>query len=369
MTAAGTLPGERVLAPESLSEWPLRDLDVPFPFTLQIRGGDYGFTHFRKEVAGEGDVHLRSLYVSTGQRYQWTITAGDFVRTGTLQVADETERAGMAKTLALIDRDRRATEEQHRARRISALQEAGYLLDAAREAGTLHPARTQAAPEGWRDCDTCPELVTVPAGSIELNAADVGEKETLVVAEFPQAFAIAKHETTLGEYRHFLRRTGYLPRDEWLAESGKLRDDLPVTGLWHNEVNAYLRWLGRHTGKSYRLPTDYEWEYVARAGAATGFWWGNDELGACGRDWQRYSLVEGCRSVSEALMPVGRLAANPFGVYDLYGNAAEHVRCAPGAQCSGSTGVQGGPLYSPGNRAGRYMLDSLAGFRVARDLP
>jgi formylglycine-generating enzyme required for sulfatase activity len=296
------------------------------------------------------------------------VTAGSVVRTGTLQVADEAERAGMEKTLALIDRDRKATEEQRRARRIAALQEAGYLLDAAREAGTLHPARTQAVPEGWRDCDACPELVTVPAGRIELNAAKVREKEEFLAVEFAQPFAIARRETTLGEYRQFLRRTGYLPRDEWMQVSAKLADELPVTGLWHNEINAYLRWLGRHTGKSYRLPTDYEWEYVARAGAATGFWWGNDEAGACGRDWEWRSLVEGCPSVSEAFMPVGMLAANPFGVYDMYGNALERVRCTPGAQCTGDTGVQGGPLYSPGSRAGNYGLHSLAGFRVARDL-
>lgn len=373
--AAAELPGERVLAPESLREWPLVAAGVPLPFVLEIHREEGWLGGFRKEIAGEGDVFLRGLYVSAGDLLRWTTTGGGQTRSGALVVASDAERAAMEKALAAIDGDRQTNDGQRRALRIAALQQAGYQLDAAREAGTLQPARASAVPAGWRDCDACPELVTVPAGRMTLDAdAPSGEQQPRITVAFPRVFAIAKRETTLGEYRYFLRRTGYLPRDEWMAATKALPDDLPVTGLWVPEIQAYLRWLRRHTGKPYRLPGDYEWEYVARAGAATGYWWGNDDAGACGREWVRhspYSMDGNCGSARSVLMPAGGLPANPFGVHDIYGNAEEFVLCAPGvAACTGGVGAQAGLLYRPGTRASSaWGAHDFSGFRVARGLP
>jgi formylglycine-generating enzyme required for sulfatase activity len=97
-------------------------------------------------------------------------------------------------------------------------------------------------------------------------------------------------------------------------------DTSPVHDVSWNEVQAYIKWLSRTTGKSYRLPTEAEWEYAARAGTKTSYWWG-DVVGArnancedCGGSWDRKT---------PAL--VGSFAANPFGLHDMNGGVMEWV--------------------------------------------
>ncbi|WP_256386849.1 SUMF1/EgtB/PvdO family nonheme iron enzyme [Cellvibrio sp. PSBB023] len=92
------------------------------------------------------------------------------------------------------------------------------------------------------------------------------------------------------------------------------------------DARAYARWLSETTGKKYRLPTEAEWEYVARADTNTLFWWGDDAKDAAGRA----NCRRGCNSKFSGLFgaktaPVGSYPANGFGIYDTAGNVAEWV--------------------------------------------
>lgn len=144
-------------------------------------------------------------------------------------------------------------------------------------------------------------------------------------------------------------RRGHKPDD-----GGWGRGDRPVIHVsWHDDQD-YVAWLSGTTGQRYRLPGEAEWEYVARAGTRTRYWWG-DTIGrgdancrACRDRW-----ADGRTS------PVGSFAANPFGLYDVNGNVGEWV-----ADCWYGN-YSGAPSHA---RAWTGVRGSAFGFRVARDL-
>lgn len=132
-----------------------------------------------------------------------------------------------------------------------------------------------------------------------------------------EAFAIASREVSFAEYDQFARASGRrLPDD-----MGWGRGSQPVINVSWEDALAYADWLSAQTGRRYRLPTEAEWEYAARAGQETRYWWGND-LGA-GR-----ANCHGCGSRWDGLQPapVGSFAASPFGLHDMNGNVQEWVQ-------------------------------------------
>jgi formylglycine-generating enzyme required for sulfatase activity len=127
-------------------------------------------------------------------------------------------------------------------------------------------------------------------------------------------FALGKTEVTFAEYDVFAQATGrQLPDD-----SGWGRDKRPVINVSFNDAAAYVRWLAQQTGKNYRLPTEAEWEYAARAGSAKVYWWG-DAIG------KNHAVCNGCGSQWDAKQtaPVGFFKPNAFGLYDTAGNVYE----------------------------------------------
>jgi len=150
----------------------------------------------------------------------------------------------------------------------------------------------------------------------------------------------------------------------------------PVTDVSWHDATAYAQWLSEQTGHQYRLPTEAEWEYAARAGTETKYWWGN-EIGS------NNANCDGCDDSYQYTAPVGSFAANPFGLFDTAGNvwewtcseyqnqyAGKEQQCAQG----GRLVLRGGSLGNEprGVRAanrGRYADDDrgvIVGFRLAR---
>jgi formylglycine-generating enzyme required for sulfatase activity len=140
----------------------------------------------------------------------------------------------------------------------------------------------------------------------------------VVIAE---PFAIGKYEVTFEEYDRFVRATGHaLPGD-----NGWGRGRRPVIAVSWDDATAYAQWLSAQSGRDYRLPSEAEWEYAARAGTLTPFWTGD-----CIHTSQANyfdSDYNGCGAKTGVgrgkTLPVGSLQANPWGLYDTAGNVWE----------------------------------------------
>ena len=169
-----------------------------------------------------------------------------------------------------------------------------------------------------KDGSEGPEMVVIQAGTFRMGdiQGDCCEHERPVhTVRIPKPFAIGRYEVKFEEYDQFAAATGRkLPGDE-----GWGRDRLPVINVSWTDAMDYAEWLSHQTAKRYRLPTEAEWEYAARAGTETGYWWGNEmkpDMANCNG---------GARWGGKQTSPVGFLQPNPFGLYDTAGNVAEWV--------------------------------------------
>jgi formylglycine-generating enzyme required for sulfatase activity len=245
------------------------------------------------------------------------------------------------------------------------------------------PGTTVAAPRTFRDCSDCPEMVEVPAGRFVMGSAD-GDSDEKPAHEvlIGKPFAVGKFEVTFAEWEVCAKDGGCLknksPSDE---DWGKARR--PVINVSWNDAKEYLAWLSRKTGKPYRLLTEAEWEYAARAGTSTKYAFG-DTI-----DKQQAQFLDGKPGTGRTA-EVGSFAANAWDLYDMHGNVWEWVedcyapsyveapsdgsaRTIPG--CS-SRVLRGGSWdYDPQDlrSAVRYKLPPIyrvdeIGFRVAREL-
>lgn len=164
-----------------------------------------------------------------------------------------------------------------------------------------------------------PEMVRIPAGHFQMGDIQGGgdDNEKPVHWVSVTKLAIGRYEVTFAEYDRFAEATNK-PDDK-----GWGRGQHPVINVsWHDAV-AYTQWLTQQTGKQYRLPTEAEWEYAARAGTTTQYWWGN-KIG------QNRAACDGCGAqwgwdANRMTAPVGSFAPNPFGLYDTVGNVWEWV--------------------------------------------
>jgi formylglycine-generating enzyme required for sulfatase activity len=193
-------------------------------------------------------------------------------------------------------------------------------------------------------------------------------------------FMIGMHEVTFREYERFALATGRAPPND----HGWGRGDRPVVGVTWYDASAYAEWLTQQTDGRYRLPSEAEWEFAARAGTQSPFWWGFQvESGHatcfdCGTRWDNRSTA-----------PVKTFAPNPFGLYDTAGNAMEWIADCyrpsyQGAPNDGSVRLdgdcmtrvaRGGAFNKPSSSIRSYIRARFApetelnmlGFRVARD--
>lgn len=190
-------------------------------------------------------------------------------------------------------------------------------------AGNASPARGQAS--AFQDCaDTCPVMVPIPAGKFIMGTSDDAPKDidgwpipSYVQHEVAIAkpFAISRFEVTFAEWDACVSAKGcpHAP-DTWG------RGEMPATNVSWVHAQQYVDWLSKVTGQKYRLPSEAEWEYVARAGTATSYFWGsgigraNANCAVCGNPWD-----------DKQTAPVGSFKPNAFGLFDLNGNVWEWV--------------------------------------------
>ena len=174
----------------------------------------------------------------------------------------------------------------------------------------------------FKDCNECPEMVVIPAGQFVMGAAP-GEEERenshkdLRNWSQPQhrveieRFAVGKFEVTVAQYKAFVRATGRKSEGCWVWTGATFEKDLakdwrnpgyaqderhPVACVGWDDASSYVAWLSQKTGKSYRLLTEAEWEYAARAGTTAARFWGEDGNQSCG-------FANGADQATEAQVP------------------------------------------------------------------
>jgi formylglycine-generating enzyme required for sulfatase activity len=271
-----------------------------------------------------------------------------------------------------------------------------------------------------RDCDdpVCPWLRVLPVGQFTMgdepgDGGDADESPPHIVS-ISQRVAVMETEVTVASFKAFVADTGFKPEGGCVVWNGAqfvddpagtwrqpfvghaLEDRHPVVCVSWGDATAYAAWLTHHTGKPYRLLSEAEWEYAARAGSVGRYHFGNNEAELCAhanvadrsahRELQ-YIAGAACDDGQAFLAPVGTYLANPWGLYDMLGNVWEWVQdCksayAPEARDArpveapdcpyrllrgGSWGNRPGGARSANRDAGEPThRDNSTGFRLAR---
>ena len=209
----------------------------------------------------------------------------------------------------------------------------------------------------FRDCPRCPEMVIVPLGSYLMGSPTYEQGRTedegpIHEVTISAPFAIGRHEVTVAEFSRFVDETGYSAESQcviysdgnfephagvgWRTPGFAQSNSHPVVCVSWNDAQTYAAWLSRWTGKEYRLPSEAEWEYAARAGTVTARHWGASHEGQClyanGVDATMVSLYPDSVAVQNAVScsdghvytaPVGSFAPNAGGIHDMLGNVWE----------------------------------------------
>ncbi len=210
------------------------------------------------------------------------------------------------------------------------------------------PAPAPSNEPASRDCSDCPEMVQIPGGTFRMgDLSGKGDADEKPVHEVSiRAFSVGKFEVTFAEWDACVSAGGCskTPNDQ-----GWGRGSRPVINVSWNDAQQYVKWLSGKTGKRYRLLTENEWEYVARAGTTTDYPWGN----SASHEAANYGKDECCDGLAQGpdqwvnTSPVRSFPPNPWGLYDVHGNVNEwtedcwHETYA-GAPTDGSAWTRGG---------------------------
>jgi formylglycine-generating enzyme required for sulfatase activity/WD40 repeat protein len=184
--------------------------------------------------------------------------------------------------------------------------------------------------EGFKECDGCPEMVALSGGTFIMGSPqnegrrdrDEGPQRQVTI----KPFAIGKHEVTFAQWDACVAAggcNGHRPTDSGARD----RDRLPVINVSWQDAQGYVSWLAKQTGKPYRLPTEAEWEYAARAGTTTPFSFGETiNTAQANYDGRSYYGRRGRKGeYRKHAVPVGSLPANSWGLYEMHGNVWEWV--------------------------------------------
>ena len=212
----------------------------------------------------------------------------------------------------------------------------------------------------WADPVTGMEFLWVPGGCFQMGSNSGKDDEKPVHEVCVDGFWMGRYEATRGQFREFVRRTGYRSDAEkgggafihtgdageeenkagcyWDKVGFEQDDRHPVATTTWNDATAYAQWLSGKGNGAFRLPTEAEWEYAARAGTTTARYWGDDSDQACrhANVLDRTSklsekfrgIAHNCDDGYEVTAPVGSFKSNAFGLHDMLGNVLEW--CADG---------------------------------------
>jgi formylglycine-generating enzyme required for sulfatase activity len=236
--------------------------------------------------------------------------------------------------------------------------------------------------EVFRDCEDCPELVVVPPGDFVMGSGDTPYEKPERTVSVSRPFAIGRNEVTFAEWDQCADEGACKFRPD---DHGWGRGKRPVINVSWDDTKSFLLWLSRKTGQTYRLASEAEWEYAARAGTKTPFWWGRD-VG----DGRAQCTTCAVPPPQQQTVAVRSFRPNGFGLYDTAGNAAEWVedcwndnyRNAPKDTTPWTKGdcrlrvLRGGSFTSVANTirsAARFRYDVdvryyANGFRVVREM-
>jgi len=237
--------------------------------------------------------------------------------------------------------------------------------------------------EIFRDSPFGPEMVWIPAGRFRMGDIQGGGtyREQPVHWVTVKRFAMSRYEITFAEFDRFAQTIVQINQPD---DNNWGRGNRPVINISWKHAVSYTEWLSEQTGHKYRLPTEAEWEYAARAGTTTKYWWGNNigynqaNCKNCGSQW------------SGKTAPVGSFSANPFGLFDTVGNvyeltcsefkqkySGEEQRCLDKENTDGKSIIIRGGSWSEPKSYGRaayrnwefkYIFDQdNMGFRVVRE--
>jgi formylglycine-generating enzyme required for sulfatase activity len=302
-------------------------------------------------------------------------------------------------------------------RRTHALRLFGIVLAAMLSLMPL-TAQAQAPLSRFKDCESCPEMVVLQPGKFLMGASKEDRKLAdpyTIESELPQhevtigyRFAMGRFEVTVAEFAAYVAETGaktggicqlrlpefgpdrgkfvgtakpaaddYPPAlvtisdGDFRTPGTKVSDQQPATCISRREALGYLDWLGKKSGKAYRLPTEAEWEYAARAGSTAPFYYGGGLKELCkygnfadSKSVYNARIVAKCAEnpSPESTAPVGSYQPNAWGLYDMIGNGFELTEdCASdnyeGAPNDGSPRRAGGACENFATRS--YFFDSM----------
>ena len=235
------------------------------------------------------------------------------------------------------------------------LDEAGWTQIVSPEEVVVVPrVRTLSVGEVIRDCPNCPELIVLPPDTFLMGNEKIWAESPAHMVTIPQPLAVGRYEVTFSEWSACVAEggcQGYRPKD-----GGFGRGNRPVINVSWSDAQNYVHWLSQKTGKPYRLLSEAEWEYAARSGTQTPYFWGDSEkravvctyanvlscskvvpghravvvegktesAGTNRQTEKTRSQVQGDRTTPrKGPKPVGSLRPNAFGLFDMIGNVEE----------------------------------------------
>ncbi len=292
----------------------------------------------------------------------------------TLRVAISQAQQDAWQTLAEeVSNDIGSDRLEAAASKIDALKSSGFAGDIAGLEAELEEARIlrsfnagDSLTDPFTDgSGSGPQMIIIGRGEFEMGSPrrergrsdNEGPQQRI---QFNRPFAMGVYEVTVGQFRQFISETGYVTDAEKTGSStiynvlgGSLKtedgvtwsmdfsgqeadDETPVVHVSWNDANAYASWLSEKTGQTYRLPSEAEFEYALRAGTDSEYWWGDgtprDEVENLTGDgdklagrWEWPSPFRRYRDNHWGPAPIGTFVANPFGLFDIGGNAMEWV--------------------------------------------